>query len=237
MPTPEHRIETAGIGAVAFLSALFGFNATAAPSDIPAEIPAKAELQTVAELPSAVEIPAIAEASADSIADVKPERESLFPNASRSLAFSHFTWGAEIGGSIDLTGHDMSTFDIDAVFGYKNKWIRVVGVGVGVHRSFGTSNMFIPVYVVFRSSFRPKPSLFFLSAKAGYSFNTISDSATYGDISSSLGWGINLAMSKRFRSHIILGVSYRHFRERHRANFNLDTQNIVLANVSFGVDF
>lgn len=44
-------------------------------------------------------------------------RESLFPEKSRSLAKSHFTWGAEAGASIDLTGHDMSTFDVDVLFG------------------------------------------------------------------------------------------------------------------------
>ncbi|MCM1377275.1 MAG: hypothetical protein NC097_03065 [Clostridium sp.] len=151
--------------------------------------------------------------------------------------FSHFTWGAEVGGSIDLTGHDMSTFDIDALFGYKNDYIRLLGVGVGVQKSFGANNMFVPLYVVFRSSFRKQPSLLFFNIKVGYSFNTIEESPTYGDISASVGIGINLAMGKKFQSHILLSWGYRHFTDRHKANFNLDTRNINMAQIGFGVNF
>lgn len=162
---------------------------------------------------------------------------SIFPDASKSLALSHFTWGADLGSSIDLTGHDMSTFDIDVVFGYKNPLIRIVGVGVGMHKSFGANNMFVPIYAIFRTSFRTKPSLLFFNLKAGYSFSTIQDSPTFGDVSASIGLGINLAMSRRFQSHIIIGCSFRHFTERHQALVNLDTENVALANISFGVNF
>lgn len=76
-------------------------------------------------------------------------RESLFPEKSRSLAKSHFTWGAEAGASIDLTGHDMSTFDVDVLFGYKNSYIRMVGLGAGIHtalcREETTSSLFMPL--------------------------------------------------------------------------------------------
>lgn len=163
------------------------------------------------------------------------ERESIFPKSSRSLAFSHFTWGGEIGGSIDMTGNDLSTVDVDIVLGYKNRFIRTLGIGAGIHRAIGTGNNFIPVYLVFRSSFRSKPSLLFLNLKIGYSFNTISDSPTFGDTSSSLGCGINLAMSSRFQSHIILSVNHRHLDSRH--NLNLPVQDIFLANLCFGVNF
>ncbi|MCM1152879.1 MAG: hypothetical protein NC328_04420 [Muribaculum sp.] len=164
-------------------------------------------------------------------------RESLFDSPSRVLTNSHFTWGADLGTSIDLGGHDMSTFDLDVNLGYKSSLIRFLGVGVGIHRSFGNGNMFIPFYVMFRSSFRTKPSLFFLNLRAGYSFNTVENSPTYGDISASIGVGINLAMTSRIQSHIILSWGFRHFRERHRELFALDTQNINLAQLSFGVNF
>lgn len=180
--------------------------------------------------------------SADNVSALKTEpapteRESLFPEASRSLAFSHFTWGAEIGASIDLGGHDMSTFDADVLLGYKNKYIRLAGIGAGIHRAFGTGNNFIPVYLVLRSSFRSKPSLFFMHLKAGYSFNTIGESPMFGDWVGSVGAGINLAMSRRFQSHIILALGFRHFNERHRTEVELDVKDVYIAQLSFGVNF
>lgn len=165
------------------------------------------------------------------------QRESIFPQKSLSLALSHFTWGADIGGSIDLDSNDMSTFDADVNFGYKNKYIRIIGVGAGIHRAFGNGNTFIPVYFLFRSSFRSRPSLCFLNLRAGYSFNTIRESPTFGDISASIGIGFNLAMSRRFMSHIILSYGFRHFSRRHRTQVGLSTQNSNLAQISFGVNF
>ncbi|MBD5203865.1 MAG: hypothetical protein HDS82_03195 [Bacteroidales bacterium] len=165
------------------------------------------------------------------------ERESLFPEGSRSLAGSHFTWGAEAGASIDLTGHDMSTFDADVLIGYKNDFIRLVGIGAGVHRAFGNGNNFIPLYGVFRSSFRKKPSLLFAHVDFGYSFNTIGDSPTFGDFTGSIGCGINLAMSRRFHSHILIALGFKHFNELHRSDTNIDVKDIYFARITFGVNF
>ncbi|MBD5269536.1 MAG: hypothetical protein K2M67_09255 [Muribaculaceae bacterium] len=168
---------------------------------------------------------------------VKKERESLFPNSSRSLATSHFTWGAEVGSSIDLSGHDMSTFDADVLVGYKNPVIRLAGIGAGIHRAFGNGNNFVPLYAVFRSSFRSKPSLCFFHLKAGYSFNTIGDSPTFGDWVGSIGCGVNLAMSKSFQSHILLAFGFRHFNKRHQSEVKIDVKDVYMAQISFGVNF
>lgn len=179
---------------------------------------------------------------ADSVAYTESEtqteqRESIFPQKSLSLALSHFTWGADIGGSIDLDSNDMSTFDADVNFGYKNKYIRIIGVGAGIHRAFGNGNTFIPIYFLFRSSFRSRPSLCFFNLRAGYSFNTIRESPMFGDISASIGIGFNLAMSRRFMSHIILSYGFRHFSRRHRTEAGLPAENSNLAQISFGVNF
>ncbi len=165
------------------------------------------------------------------------ERESLFPNATRNLDTSHFTWGAEFGASIDLSGYNTSTFNIDAVLGYKNKYLRILGAGVGIHRSLGTGDNFIPVYGLLRTSFSSRPRLFFMSLKVGYSFNTMGDSPTFGDTNSQIGWGINLAMSKKFQSHIILAYEFRHFNARHKHVLNDKANDISLATISFGVNF
>lgn len=194
---------------------------------------------TAAALPSAgVGVQSVGALPSDSLNTESDEGHgSIFPEKSRSLAFSHFTWGAELGSSIDMTGHDMSTLDADVVLGYKNKWIRTLGVGAGIHRAFGTGDNFIPVYAVFRTSFTSRPSNFFMNMKLGYSFNSFHDSPIFGDTSASLGAGINLAMSRTFQSHIILSVSHRHFSKRHWVKHNLDEENIFLVSLCFGVNF
>ncbi len=149
----------------------------------------------------------------------------------------HVLITTELGSSIDLGSHDMSTFDIDLAAAYTNPFIRAAGIGIGVHRSFGTSNTFIPIYALFQSSFRTKPSLFFFSLKVGYSFSTVGSSAMYGDTSAMAGVGINLMTRKNFRSHIILGFGYRHYNRKHQSAISLDTQNVGLANLAFGISF
>ena len=161
----------------------------------------------------------------------------LFPNASRNLALSHFTWGVEVGSSIDMTGSDMSTINADVILGYKNDLFRTIGIGAGVHRAFGMGDNYVPLYFVFRSSFRKKPSLFFLNFKAGYSFNTIADSPVFGDTMGILGLGINLSRNRNFMSHIILSYEFRHFNKNHQSLINLDRENVSLAKLSFGVNF
>ncbi len=135
------------------------------------------------------------------------KRESLFPQVSRLLWDSHFTWGADVGASIDIDVEDMSTFNADMYFGYKNSIIKFAGIGAGVHRSFGKGNNFIPVYAMLRSSFRNKPSLVFLDLRFGYSFNTIADYGSHGGFYGGVGIGFNLSQSKRCNTHIILSYA------------------------------
>lgn len=175
--------------------------------------------------------------TADSLDRVEKNRESLFPDKQLSLSGSHFTWGAEVGASVDMDGNNLSTFDLDAVLGYKNKYLKIVGVGAGIHRALGSGNMFIPVYALIRTSFRQKPSLFFLNFRTGYSFNTIGDSPIFGDFSTAAGLGINLAMSRKFQSHIIISYVYRHFSSRNQDVARLSINNSNLAQISFGVNF
>lgn len=165
------------------------------------------------------------------------EHESIFPDASKSLINSHFTWGAEFGTSIDISGYDTSTFNADIVLGYKSSLFKTLGIGAGVHRAFGTGDNFVPVYTVIRTSFSKRPKLFFMSFKAGYSFNTMGDAPTFGDTNAALGAGINLAVSKKFQSHIILAYEFRHFNKRHKSSLDLAADNISLASISFGVNF
>ena len=165
------------------------------------------------------------------------QRESIF-GGNRPLDNSHFTWGADFGASVDLTAHDMSTFDIDIIMGYKNKYIKTVGIGAGIHRTVQGGDNFIPIYALLRTSFTSRPSLLFMNARFGYSFNTVEKSPTFGDYNAALGCGINLSQSSKAKSYIIVGVAYRYFNKTHRDYITrLDSPYIWIAQLQFGVNF
>ncbi|MCM1369666.1 MAG: hypothetical protein NC204_04770 [Candidatus Amulumruptor caecigallinarius] len=161
----------------------------------------------------------------------------LIDDTRGNLYFSHFTWGAEIGSSIDVTGNDMSTFDVDVALGYKNDFIKLAGIGAGIHHSIHAGNNLIPLYVVLRTSFRKQPSLLFFDVKAGYSFNTISGSDTMGDFYASTGVGINLGKSFKAKPYIVLSCAYQRFSDTHLETIYLNNGNIFFANLVFGVNF
>ena len=166
----------------------------------------------------------------------KNDYGALF-KSTESLDKSHFTWGAEAGTSIDITAHDMSTFDVDVLLGYKNSFLNMAGIGVGVHRTIRSGDNFIPIYATLRSSFRPGRSLLFMNMRFGYSFNTIGDSPTFGDFNAAIGMGINLSQSRRARTYILLNLAYRHFNERHKNLISLDTSYVYIAQLMCGVNF
>lgn len=151
--------------------------------------------------------------------------------------FTHFIWGLESGISADLSGMDMSTFNFDVIAGYRGPWVQTAGLGAGIHKSLGTKDSFIPIYVLFRSSFRPKPSLFFFHLRIGYSFNTISNSPTFGDTNAGIGCGINLSQSRKYQSYILLAYTFRHFNNRHAEMSNINRSNVSLAQIAFGLTF
>lgn len=169
--------------------------------------------------------------------EIETVRESIF-GGNRPLDNSHFTWGADLGASVDLTAHDMSTFDLDFVLGYKNKIIKTVGIGAGIHRTVQGGDNFIPIYAIIRTGFSSRPTLLFLNARLGYSFNTVEDSPMFGDYNSALGCGINLSQSSKAKTYIIVGVAYRYFNKRHQEYISrLDTPSIWMAQLQFGVNF
>lgn len=165
------------------------------------------------------------------------ERESIFQNKTRSLAFSHFTWGAEIGSSIDMTSNDMSTIDADVLLGFKNSFVKLAGVGVGIHRSIHSGNNYIPLYGVIRTSFRKKPSLCFMNIQAGCSFNTIADSGSFANFISALGIGFNLKQTRMIKSYLLVSAGYSHLCDTHKEMLNVNTHHILTASIALGVNF
>ena len=115
-------------------------------------------------------------------------------NETNSMPIGNFTWGADIGSSIDISGNDMSSIDIDAYFGYKNAVIRTLGIGAGIKSAIGNSYTAIPVYAILRTSFTSKPTLCFLDLRLGYSFNTLTDDVNQNSFYGSAGLGFNLSL-------------------------------------------
>lgn len=165
------------------------------------------------------------------------DREAIFQGRTHSLAFSHFTWGAEAGSSLDMTSHDLSSFDIDVLLGYKNSFLKMAGFGAGIHRSIHAGNNFIPVYAVIRTDFRNKPSPFFMNLQAGYSFNNIDGSSSSGNFYGAIGLGINLKQSRLAKSYVIASLAYQYFTNENMAKIELDTHYIIYAKLVIGVNF
>lgn len=120
----------------------------------------------------------------------------------------HFAWGADVATSVDMTGNDMSTFDINASFGYKNAAIHIAGIGASMHIAVNNNARLFPVYAIVRTCFTGRPSRCFMEAKAGYSFNTMPDHSSDNGPYGSIGLGINLAMGRSFHSFIIAAYDY-----------------------------
>lgn len=150
---------------------------------------------------------------------------------------SHFKWGAEAGASLDMTSNDLSTFDIDVLMGYTNSYIMMAGIGGGWHKSVNADNCFIPIYGVFRSSFTKKPSLLFLNAQAGYSFNSMNTSGSYGDFVGALGVGLNLKQTGFAKSYVILSAHYQHLSQMHQLQTEINKKYLLFARLVIGVNF
>lgn len=143
--------------------------------------------------------------------------------------------GLELSTDLDLSSTDLSTFNADLLFGYRHKVIQLLGASVGVHKSMGSSDCFIPIQAVFRTGFSPRPTLCFMHLSAGYSFNTIADSHMFGDTMATLGVGVNLARSRKFQSNIVLAFGFRHLNERHRELTSINKPNLGFTQISFGI--
>lgn len=125
--------------------------------------------------------------------------------ASEPSAFlRHFTWGAETGGSIDMSGHNQSTVDIAANFGFRNEWIKLLGIGGSIDMMISNSNRTFPVYGIFRTAFTSGPSPCFLDLRAGVTVSCLEDISTQTGAYLSGGIGFQLATGRTFVSHLIL---------------------------------
>jgi hypothetical protein len=138
----------------------------------------------------------------------------------------HFTWGADLGSSVDLTANDMTSVDLHAYFGYKDSWLRFLGAGVGVNSMISNQSRCYPIYAMVRTSFSNKPQLCFFDARVGFAFNNIMSYKSQTDFYGSIGIGITLAKGRKFSSHIILSYTYMPLQPFYSA------REVVLSNTS-----
>lgn len=167
---------------------------------------------------------------------------SLWANAAttesrRVDGWSHFAWGAEIGGAIDMTSHDLSSINLDAFFGYRNSWIDVVGVGAEVDMMVSNSVRSFPVYAIFRTSFTSRPSLVFMDLRGGVAFTNLSESDNQTSAYVSPGIGFNLAGGKSFQSYITLSYVYNAIRPFSIGDRNINVDGLSAACLRLGIRF
>lgn len=145
----------------------------------------------------------------DSVLFVIPQ-QSLVPEAKvdKESTLGHFTWGADLGSSVDLTANDMTSVDINGYFGYKGPWLRFLGVGAGINTMLSNASRCYPLYAMIRTSFSSRPQLCFLDLRLGVSINNILNYSSQTDFYGSIGLGVTLAKGKKFTSHIILSYNF-----------------------------
>lgn len=146
-----------------------------------------------------------------------------------------FTWGADIGGAIDLTGDDMSTLNINAQFGYRRGIIDFIGVGAGLCSMVSNSSRMFPVYGLLRTNFRTTPSLCFLDTRIGCAFINMHDNSNHAGVYISPGLGINLARGKSFASYLVVSYQYVNLDAKSESGFNIDGLNYAC--VRLGISF
>lgn len=148
-----------------------------------------------------------------------------------------FSWGAEAGASIDLTGHDMSAIEFNASFGYKRGWIKFIGAGVGADILIFNSCRSYPLYIDFRTNFSQRSSLCFWDLKLGASLNYLPNNNQQTGAYGFTGVGVNLASSAKFQSYILLGYTFRERRDFNDGEELVKLPSLHYATVRLGVSF
>lgn len=119
-----------------------------------------------------------------------------------------FSWGADLNSSIDLSQNDMSNIGIDAYFGVSLPAVEMLGVGVGANVPVSNSRYSYPLFAIVRTNFLTRPSLCFVDLRTGLSVNNRIDSRQQVGAYINAGVGIQLASTRSFRSHLILGYTF-----------------------------
>lgn len=162
------------------------------------------------------------------------------PETTTSLLSRYtFSWGAQIGGSIDMSGQNMSSIDFSATLGMRHAWIKMLGVGVGAHVMASNSCRAYPVFMAFRTDFSStRRRLLFMDTRVGIANNTFPGDVHRTGLYTYGGLGINLATGLRFASYLSIGYT---FMQRGTVNYGEGESYLLphlhFASVALGVHF
>ncbi|MCC8114227.1 MAG: hypothetical protein LIP03_09605 [Bacteroidales bacterium] len=148
-----------------------------------------------------------------------------------------FAWGAGFQGSVDMSGHDMSSIGIDAYFGMSTPGIQILGAGVGICEPVSNSFHSMPIYLIARSSFSVKPQLCFADLRCGVSVNDVEANTTQTGEYVSVGAGINLASSSKFISHLILAYTFIGRRDFTANEIDYHLPDLQMVTIRVGITF
>lgn len=119
-----------------------------------------------------------------------------------------FVWGAEIGGSVELSGHEMSTLGIGASFGMQWQWIRFLGVSAEADVMVSNSSRIFPLTLNFRTDFSKSRRLLFVDLRGGTALTYYNDEEQKAQPYGSAGLGVTLAAGRKYASHLIVSYAY-----------------------------
>ncbi len=150
-----------------------------------------------------------------------------------------FTWGADAGASIDMTGSDMSDINFSAQFGFKRGWINFLGIGLGADLTTANSCRSYDVFADFRTNFVNRPTLLFWPVRLGTSLNYLEHNHEQTGFYGSTGVGINLARGKNYCSYMIVGYTFRERRKIQSEDGAIthNFKNLHYATVKIGISF
>lgn len=152
-------------------------------------------------------------------------------------AWSHFTWGAEAGGAIDMTSNDLSSVNLDAYFGYRNRWLNVLGVGAEVNMMVSSSVRAFPIYAMLRTGFSSRPTLLFMDLRGGVVLNNVGAGKQQTSPYVSTGVGVNLATGATFKSYIVLSYVYNGMEPFKKGDQMCDVDGLSMACLRIGINF
>lgn len=149
-----------------------------------------------------------------------------------------FSWGVDMGTSIDMTSNDMTSLDLSASFGYRNSWINLAGVGAGINMSVANSHQAIPVFAIFRTGFLPRPTKMFADMRGGIIINNLPGNSRQTSAYINPSVGFSLARGDKFHSYITLGYVYNGLKSFGSADnrTRLD-HGLSMVNMRIGITF
>lgn len=149
-----------------------------------------------------------------------------------------FAWGAETGGSLDMSAQDMSTIDLTAYFGFKRGWINFFGVGAEIDVTLNNSCRSFPVYAEFRTNFTNRKTILFLALRGGQSYNYLPGDYYQTGIYGFGGIGVNLARGRKFCSHLLMGYTFKQYTGyTTRRDEYIDLSDLHMATFRLGITF